>query len=92
MEASLLRAKLEASRADGISWGMRDDAIEENEVSFCVLFSFRVFGECNISFWITIIRVTLGYVHLHIPTNFSLVRFLVLIFSVFSECSLSVGC
>ncbi|KAK4712334.1 hypothetical protein R3W88_006847 [Solanum pinnatisectum] len=31
MEASLLRAKLEASRADGISWGMRDDAIEENE-------------------------------------------------------------
>lgn len=36
MEASLLRAKLEASRADGISWGMRDDAIEENEVSLCV--------------------------------------------------------
>lgn len=31
MESSLLRAKLEASRADGISWGMRDDAIEENE-------------------------------------------------------------
>ncbi|KAJ8567164.1 hypothetical protein K7X08_019372 [Anisodus acutangulus] len=31
MEASLLRAKLEASRADGISWGMHDDAIEENE-------------------------------------------------------------
>ncbi|CAL5369749.1 unnamed protein product [Camellia sinensis] len=31
MEASLLRAKLEASRADGISWGMRDDAIEETE-------------------------------------------------------------
>ncbi|XP_060191947.1 uncharacterized protein LOC132621628 [Lycium barbarum] len=31
MEASLLRAKLEASRADGISWGMRDDAIEEND-------------------------------------------------------------
>ncbi|CAN4079528.1 unnamed protein product [Withania somnifera] len=31
MEASLLRAKLEASRADGISWGMRDDAFEENE-------------------------------------------------------------
>ncbi|KAG5624101.1 hypothetical protein H5410_009319 [Solanum commersonii] len=31
MEASLLRAKLETSRADGISWGMRDDAIEENE-------------------------------------------------------------
>ncbi|XP_016445189.1 uncharacterized protein LOC107770402 [Nicotiana tabacum] len=31
MEASLLRAKLEASRADGISWGMGEDAIEENE-------------------------------------------------------------
>lgn len=32
MEASLLRAKLEASMADGISWGMQEDAIEENEV------------------------------------------------------------
>lgn len=32
MEASLRRAKLEASRADGISWGMGEDAIEENEV------------------------------------------------------------
>ncbi|KAL7141169.1 hypothetical protein ABFS83_08G036000 [Erythranthe nasuta] len=31
MEASLLRAKVEASRADGISWGMGEDAIEENE-------------------------------------------------------------
>lgn len=31
MEASLLRAKLEASLADGISWGMREDAIEEAE-------------------------------------------------------------
>ncbi|KAI5665777.1 hypothetical protein M9H77_15630 [Catharanthus roseus] len=31
MEASLLRAKLEASMADGISWGMQEDAIEENE-------------------------------------------------------------
>lgn len=38
MEASLLRAKLEASRADGISWGMSDDAIEENEVSLHVYF------------------------------------------------------
>lgn len=45
MEASLLRAKLEASRADGISWGMGEDAIEENEVSLFVSFSFRVFGE-----------------------------------------------
>lgn len=32
MEASLLRAKLEASMADGISWGMQEDAIEEAEV------------------------------------------------------------
>ncbi|XP_074329125.1 uncharacterized protein LOC141666816 [Apium graveolens] len=31
MEASLRRAKLEASLADGISWGMDEDAIEENE-------------------------------------------------------------
>ncbi|CAA0828321.1 SMAD/FHA domain-containing protein [Striga hermonthica] len=31
MEASLLRAKVEASRADGISWGMQEDAVEENE-------------------------------------------------------------
>ncbi|CAI9758723.1 unnamed protein product [Fraxinus pennsylvanica] len=31
MEASLLRAKVEASLADGVSWGMREDAIEENE-------------------------------------------------------------
>lgn len=28
-EASLLRAKVEASLADGISWGMSEDAIEE---------------------------------------------------------------
>lgn len=31
MEASLLRAKLEAACADGISWGMGEDAIEETE-------------------------------------------------------------
>lgn len=31
MEASLLRAKIEASRADGISWGMQEDAVEELE-------------------------------------------------------------
>ncbi|KAK2968615.1 hypothetical protein RJ640_028262 [Escallonia rubra] len=31
MEASLLRAKREASLADGISWGMDEDAVEENE-------------------------------------------------------------
>ncbi|CAI9752773.1 unnamed protein product [Fraxinus pennsylvanica] len=31
MEESLLRAKVEASLADGVSWGMREDAIEENE-------------------------------------------------------------
>lgn len=34
MEASLRRAKLEASLADGVSWGMDEDAIEENEVWF----------------------------------------------------------
>lgn len=32
-EASLQRARLEASLADGISWGMGEDAIEEAEVS-----------------------------------------------------------
>lgn len=31
MEASLLRAKREASLADGVSWGMGEDAIEETE-------------------------------------------------------------
>ncbi|KAK3012393.1 hypothetical protein RJ639_010558 [Escallonia herrerae] len=31
MKASLLRAKREASVADGISWGMDEDAVEENE-------------------------------------------------------------
>lgn len=66
MESSLLRAKLEASRADGISWGMRDDAIEENEVSLCVSFSSRVFGICYNSFWITVITVTLGCSPTHI--------------------------
>lgn len=39
MEASLQRAKLDATMADGISWGMQEDAIEENEVcrtSYCM--------------------------------------------------------
>lgn len=31
MEESLLRAKLEASRVDGASWGMREDAMELDE-------------------------------------------------------------
>ncbi|CAH9084347.1 unnamed protein product [Cuscuta europaea] len=31
MEESLMRAKLEASLADGVSWGMREDAIELDE-------------------------------------------------------------
>lgn len=31
-EASLQRARLEASVVDGISWGMGEDAIEEDEV------------------------------------------------------------
>lgn len=32
MEASLQRAKREAALADGILWGMDEDAVEENEV------------------------------------------------------------
>lgn len=39
MEESLLRAKLEASLADGVSWGMREDAIEVDEVCFTLLIS-----------------------------------------------------
>lgn len=31
-ESSLRRAKMEASVAEGISWGMGEDAIEEDEV------------------------------------------------------------
>lgn len=31
-EASLQRARMEASVAEGISWGMGEDAIEEDEV------------------------------------------------------------
>lgn len=31
-ETSLRRAKMEASAAEGISWGMGEDAIEEDEV------------------------------------------------------------
>lgn len=31
-QASLQRARMEASLADGISWGMGEDAIEEVEV------------------------------------------------------------
>lgn len=42
MEASLQRAKLEASLADGISWGMDEDAIEENEV--CKIFLLLFLG------------------------------------------------
>lgn len=37
MEASLLRAKREASLADGVSWGMGEDAIEETEVTFLTI-------------------------------------------------------
>lgn len=45
MEASLRRAKVEASRADGVSWGMGEDAIEDNEVCItdfylCIIISF----------------------------------------------------
>lgn len=37
MEASLLRAKREASIADGVSWGMGEDAIEEAEVTLLTI-------------------------------------------------------
>lgn len=37
-EDSLQRARLDASCADGISWGMGEDAIEEAEV--CVALKF----------------------------------------------------
>lgn len=39
-EASLQRARLEASLADGISWGMEEDAIEEAEVWDLMITSF----------------------------------------------------
>lgn len=40
-EASLLRAKTQAALADGISWGMSEDAPEEDgEVSFLFLQAF----------------------------------------------------
>lgn len=35
-EESLRRARLDASLADGISWGMGEDAIEEAEVCVAV--------------------------------------------------------
>lgn len=38
-EASLQRARLEASLADGVSWGMGEDAIQEVEVSVTQYFS-----------------------------------------------------
>lgn len=42
-EASLSRARKEAAFADGISWGMGEDAIEEDEV--CMIhFSLLVSG------------------------------------------------
>nr|KAJ0190907.1 hypothetical protein LSAT_V11C800393930 [Lactuca sativa] len=38
MEATLLHAKREAPLADGISWGMDEDVVEENKVSSFFLF------------------------------------------------------
>jgi len=43
-EASLQRARLEASLADGISWGMGEDAIQEVEVSVT-----QYFSGCNLA-------------------------------------------
>jgi hypothetical protein len=45
-EESLARARREASLADGISWGMDEDAIEETpEVNFfvCTIFLLNLF-------------------------------------------------
>jgi len=36
-EASLRRARQQASMADGVSWGMGEDAIEEEEVIITTL-------------------------------------------------------
>lgn len=36
-EASLRRARQQASMADGVSWGMGEDAIEEEEVIMTVV-------------------------------------------------------
>ena len=46
-EASILRAKTQAALAEGISWGMSEDAIEESAEVSCLfttagcVFSFR---------------------------------------------------
>lgn len=42
-EESLRRARRDASLADGISWGMGEDAIEEDEVYIVVKFFFLEF-------------------------------------------------
>lgn len=36
-EASLRRARQQASMADGVSWGMGEDAIEEEEVIMTIV-------------------------------------------------------
>lgn len=41
-EASLVRAKRDAMAADGISWGMQEDAEEEPEVVLLVAFRRKV--------------------------------------------------
>ena len=45
-EASLQRARREASLADGVSWGMGEDAIEEAEV--CGGFVITSFVGCDL--------------------------------------------
>lgn len=74
MEASLRRAKLEASLADGITWGMDEDAIEENEV--CKIHNFLFVGCKNLgkfcllwqwNFWLlTNLQILLIYTFLDI--------------------------
>ena len=43
-EASLRRARQQASMADGVSWGMGEDAIEEEEV--IMVNSYVTISEC----------------------------------------------
>lgn len=58
-ETSLRRAKMEASAAEGISWGMGEDAIEENEVIMRQTLYISSFELLNYSFKIYTLDSTL---------------------------------
>lgn len=49
-EDSLRRARLDASHADGISWGMGEDAIEEAEVCVALKFELTLDGNVDTHF------------------------------------------